>query len=64
MAEAAPGGGAAGATNAEWFSRAARSIPGGVDSPVRSFASVGGVPFTAVRGRGPFVLISRFPRNF
>ncbi len=55
MAEAAPGGGAAGATNAEWFSRASRSIPGGVDSPVRSFASVGGVPFTVVRGRGPFV---------
>jgi glutamate-1-semialdehyde 2,1-aminomutase len=26
-----------------------------VDSPVRSFASVGGVPFTAVRGEGPWV---------
>jgi glutamate-1-semialdehyde 2,1-aminomutase len=42
-----------GATNAEWFARAGRSIPGGVDSPVRSFASVGGVPFTVVRGEGP-----------
>ena len=49
MAEA-PGG-----TNAEWFARAKRSIPGGVDSPVRSFASVGGTPFTAVRGEGPWV---------
>jgi glutamate-1-semialdehyde 2,1-aminomutase len=42
-------------TNEEWFARAGRSIPGGVDSPVRSFASVGGVPFTAVRGEGPWV---------
>jgi len=42
-------------TNEAWFARAARSIPGGVDSPVRSFASVGGVPFTAVRGQGPYV---------
>jgi len=47
---ASPGG-----TNEEWFARAGRSIPGGVDSPVRSFASVGGVPFTAVRGDGPWV---------
>jgi len=30
-------------------------IPGGVDSPVRSFASVGGVPFTVARGDGPWV---------
>ncbi len=44
-----------GELNAEWFARAGRVIPGGVDSPVRSFASVGGVPFTAVRGEGPWV---------
>jgi glutamate-1-semialdehyde 2,1-aminomutase len=42
-------------TNAEWFDRARRALPGGVDSPVRSFASVGGVPFTVVRGEGPWV---------
>jgi glutamate-1-semialdehyde 2,1-aminomutase len=42
-------------SNAEWFARARRSIPGGVDSPVRSFAAVGGEPFTVVRGEGPWV---------
>jgi glutamate-1-semialdehyde 2,1-aminomutase len=42
-------------SNAHWFARARRSIPGGVDSPVRSFSSVGGEPFTVVRGEGPFV---------
>jgi len=42
-------------TNSDWFERALRSIPGGVDSPVRSFAAVGGVPFTVVRGEGPWV---------
>ncbi|HWE67631.1 MAG TPA: glutamate-1-semialdehyde 2,1-aminomutase [Acidimicrobiales bacterium] len=41
--------------NAEWFARARRVIPGGVDSPVRSFASVGGTPYTVARGVGPFV---------
>jgi glutamate-1-semialdehyde 2,1-aminomutase len=30
-------------------------IPGGVDSPVRSFASVGGTPFTVARGEGPYL---------
>ena len=30
-------------------------IPGGVDSPVRSFASVGGTPYTVVSGEGAFV---------
>ncbi|HLG66873.1 MAG TPA: glutamate-1-semialdehyde 2,1-aminomutase [Acidimicrobiales bacterium] len=42
-------------TNAGWFERARRSIPGGVDSPVRSFASVGGTPPTLVRGEGAWV---------
>ncbi|HEY1831259.1 MAG TPA: glutamate-1-semialdehyde 2,1-aminomutase [Acidimicrobiales bacterium] len=42
-------------SNAEWFARAQRVIPGGVDSPVRSFASVGGTPYTVVRGEGPYV---------
>jgi glutamate-1-semialdehyde 2,1-aminomutase len=42
-------------SNAEWFARAERVIPGGVDSPVRSFASVGGTPYTVVSGEGPYV---------
>jgi glutamate-1-semialdehyde 2,1-aminomutase len=41
--------------NEEWFARAQRVLPGGVDSPVRSFRSVGGVPYTVVRGRGAYV---------
>ncbi|HVC14133.1 MAG TPA: glutamate-1-semialdehyde 2,1-aminomutase [Acidimicrobiales bacterium] len=52
------GGGAdrpASGTNASWFDRATRAIPGGVDSPVRSFAAVGGTPFTVARGEGPWV---------
>jgi glutamate-1-semialdehyde 2,1-aminomutase len=42
-------------TNQDWFDRARRVIPGGVDSPVRSFAAVGGTPFTAVRGDGAYL---------
>ena len=42
-------------TNAAWFERARRVIPGGVDSPVRSFAAVGGTPYTVERGDGPYV---------
>ncbi len=34
------------------FERAKRSLVGGVDSPVRSFASVGGAPRFIVRGKG------------
>jgi glutamate-1-semialdehyde 2,1-aminomutase len=45
-----------GGSNADWFDRATRVIPGGVDSPVRSFASVGGVPYTVVRGDGAHVV--------
>ena len=41
--------------NRAWFDRARRVIPGGVDSPVRSFAAVGGTPYTVVRGEGPYV---------
>ena len=39
-------------SNTAWFDRARRVIPGGVDSPVRSFAAVGGKPYTVVRGEG------------
>ena len=42
-------------TNAGWFERALAVIPGGVDSPVRSFSSVGGVPYTVVSGAGAWV---------
>ena len=51
-----PRGAAGGAdANAEWFARARAVIPGGVDSPVRSFAAVGGTPYTVARGQGPYV---------
>ncbi len=43
-------------TNAAWFARAQRVIPGGVDSPVRAFSSVGGTPYTVVSGEGPYVV--------
>ena len=41
--------------NEAWFNRAQAVIPGGVDSPVRSFRSVGGTPYTVVRGAGAYV---------
>jgi glutamate-1-semialdehyde 2,1-aminomutase len=43
-------------SNREWFERAQRVIPGGVDSPVRSFRSVGGTPYTVVSGEGSRVV--------
>jgi glutamate-1-semialdehyde 2,1-aminomutase len=36
-----------------WFDRAKAAIPGGVNSPVRAFNSVGGTPRFMVRGEGP-----------
>ncbi len=38
------------------FERARRVIPGGVNSPVRAFGSVGGTPRFAVRGEGPYLV--------
>jgi glutamate-1-semialdehyde 2,1-aminomutase len=38
-----------------WFQRALKVIPGGVSSPVRSFRSVGGVPFSVEHGEGAFL---------
>jgi glutamate-1-semialdehyde 2,1-aminomutase len=38
--------------NEELFSRAQKSIPGGVNSPVRAFRAVGGTPPFIVRGDG------------
>jgi glutamate-1-semialdehyde 2,1-aminomutase len=42
-------------SNEAWFERAQAAIPGGVDSPVRSFRSVGGTPYTVASGAGAFV---------
>ncbi len=39
-------------TNAEWFDRAQAAIPGGVNSPIRSFRSVGGTPYFVDRAEG------------
>jgi len=43
------------ASNEELFARACRVIPGGVDSPVRSFRSVGGTPYFVARAEGAYV---------
>lgn len=42
-------------SNEAWFARAQAVIPGGVDSPVRSFRSVGGTPYTVASGKGAYV---------
>jgi glutamate-1-semialdehyde 2,1-aminomutase len=41
--------------NEELFNRAKQHIPGGVNSPVRAFGSVGGTPRFISRAQGPFV---------
>src|SRR5437879_11161440 len=38
--------------SSEFFSRAQRRIPGGVNSPVRAFRNVGGEPFFVERAAG------------
>ncbi|HEX4776014.1 MAG TPA: aminotransferase class III-fold pyridoxal phosphate-dependent enzyme, partial [Acidimicrobiia bacterium] len=38
------------------FERARAVIPGGVSSPVRSFAAVGGEPFFVARAEGPYLV--------
>jgi glutamate-1-semialdehyde 2,1-aminomutase len=40
----------------ELFDRARRVIPGGVDSPVRAFGAVGGVPRFVARGEGAYLV--------
>ena len=42
-------------TNQSLFERAQRSIPGGVNSPVRAFRQVGGVPCFIERAQGPYM---------
>ena len=39
--------------NEQLFSRAQQTIPGGVNSPVRAFRSVGGTPRFIARAQGP-----------
>jgi glutamate-1-semialdehyde 2,1-aminomutase len=39
-------------TSEEWFAKAVRLLPGGVNSPVRAFRAVGGTPFFVTRGEG------------
>ncbi len=42
-------------TNADLFEAAQRVIPGGVNSPVRAFGSVGSAPYFVARAEGPYV---------
>ena len=42
-------------TNEGWYERGQQVIPGGVNSPVRAFRSVGGVPFFVARGSGAHI---------
>ncbi|HEU0229808.1 MAG TPA: glutamate-1-semialdehyde 2,1-aminomutase [Burkholderiaceae bacterium] len=41
--------------NPELFDRACQTIPGGVNSPVRAFRSVGGAPRFIQRAQGPYI---------
>src|SRR5579864_2154301 len=41
--------------SSELFKRAQRSIPGGVNSPVRAFRSVGGVPLFMSKAKGSYL---------
>lgn len=42
-------------TNQELFEASSKLMPGGVNSPVRSFGSVGGTPYIVEKASGPFV---------
>jgi glutamate-1-semialdehyde 2,1-aminomutase len=44
-----------GSTNASLFERASNVLVGGVNSPVRAFRSVGGVPYFVTNGEGAYV---------
>jgi glutamate-1-semialdehyde 2,1-aminomutase len=41
--------------SAEWFTRASAVTPGGVNSPVRAFGSVGGIPRFIASAAGPYL---------
>ena len=47
-----------GENNAHWFERAKKVTPGGVNSPVRAFNGVGGVPLVVSGGKGAKVFSS------
>ena len=49
-------------TNTELFNLAKQYIPGGVNSPVRSFSAVGGVPFFTKSATGAFLIDSQNKR--
>ena len=42
-------------TNEQWYERGLEHIPGGVNSPVRAFRSVGGTPYFVARAEGAYV---------
>lgn len=42
-------------TSQSVFEKASRLIPGGVNSPVRAFRSVGGTPFVTEKAEGPYL---------
>ncbi|MEX2356640.1 MAG: glutamate-1-semialdehyde 2,1-aminomutase [Thermaerobacterales bacterium] len=54
--EIAGGGDRAAKNSAAWYERARRVIPGGVNSPVRAFKSVGADPIFINNGRGPYII--------
>src|SRR3954469_13054381 len=43
------------ANSNRWFERALQSIPGGVNSPVRAFKSVGGTPIFIEKAKGAYL---------
>ena len=55
MSSAAEGVPESGDRSAEWFRRASAVTPGGVNSPVRAFGSVGGTPRFIASGSGPYL---------
>lgn len=50
------GAGGADGASAEWMARARAVIPGGVNSPVRAFGSVGGTPRVIARAQGSHLI--------
>lgn len=55
MNPATPGSGSASDAHDARFARACAIIPGGVNSPVRAFQSVGGSPIFVRSARGPYI---------
>lgn len=49
-------------TNLSCFERAQKVIPGGVNSPVRAFRSVGGTPYFVSKAKGPYVYDMKYTR--